>query len=117
MMNEEQSATGANPEPQPGSADDLRDALSNLSHALDRFGRAAEARVRHEWSENRPDADKKVDEVKRGVESLVKKSADALDTLSRRLIKDEPEATPTTPPSGEDTPTGASATGASATGA
>lgn len=103
----ERSATG----PQPGTEDDLRDALTNLSHALDRFGRAAEARVRHEWRENRPEADKKVEDVKRGVEGLVKKSADALDTLTRRLAKDEPTAPPATPPIGNDTPTGDAATG------
>ena len=110
-MNDDKNAQSGNG-PHPGSADDLRDALTNLSHALDRFGRAAEARVRTEWNENRPEADKKIDDVKRGVEGLVKKSADALDSLSRRLARDESATTPASPPSGTDTPTGNSATGA-----
>lgn len=110
-MNDDQRAGGEPTNHQPGSADDLREALSNLSHALDRFGRAAEARVRHEWTENRPEADKKVDDVKRGVESLVKKSSDALDSLSRRLAKDEPAGTTSASPSGSDTPTGDTTTG------
>jgi len=103
----DRSATG----PQPGTEDDLREALTNLSQALDRFGRAAEARVRNEWRENRPEADKKVEEVKRGVEGLVKKSAEALDTLTRRLNKDEPPARTAAASSGSDTPTGDAATG------
>src|SRR6478735_10116464 len=46
----EGAATGAKV-----GADDFRDALSNLSSALDRFGRAAEARARQEWAQGKPE--------------------------------------------------------------
>src|SRR3954466_4514473 len=48
----EESTTGQS---KPGSADDFRDSLSNLSAALDRFGRAAEARARQEWAQGKPE--------------------------------------------------------------
>ena len=43
-----EQATGQS---KPGSADDFRESLSNLSSALDRFGHAAEARARQEWAQ------------------------------------------------------------------
>jgi hypothetical protein len=75
----------------PG-ADDFRDALSNLSAALDRFGRATEARARQEWREGKPEIQRAVDEMKRGVEGLVRKSGEAFDSISKRLNRDDPNA-------------------------
>ena len=72
-----------------GSADDFRDALSNLSAALDRFGRATEARARQEWREGKPEIQRAIDEMKRGVESLVRKSGEVVDSVSRRLNRDD----------------------------
>lgn len=82
-------ATGEQPK---AGADDFRDALSNLSAALDRFGRATEARARQEWREGKPEIQRAVDEMKRGVESLVRKSGEVVDSVSRRLNRDEQNA-------------------------
>lgn len=76
-------------QPKAGNADDFRDALSNLSAALDRFGRATEARARQEWREGKPEIQRAVDEMKRGVESLVRKSGEVVDSVSRRLNRDD----------------------------
>jgi len=73
----------------PGSADDFRDSLSNLSAALDRFGHAAEARARQEWAQGKPEINRATDEIRRGVEGLVRKSSEAVDALSRKLARDE----------------------------
>ncbi len=74
------------------SADDFRDALSNLSSAIDRFGRATEARARQEWREGKPEIQRAVDEMKRGLEGLVRRSSDAFDSISRRLNRDDSTA-------------------------
>ena len=79
-------------------ADDFRDALSNLSAALDRFGRATEARARQEWREGKPEIQRAVDEMRRGVESLVRKSGEVVDSISRRLNRDESSANPAEKP-------------------
>lgn len=78
------------------SADDFRESLSNLSAAIDRFGRATEARARQEWREGKPEIQRAVDEMKRGLEGLVRKSGEAFDSISRRLNRDD-SATNTTP--------------------
>jgi len=75
------------------AADDFRDSLSNLSSAIDRFGKAAEARVRLELDQGRPEINRTVDEMKRGLDGLIRKSGGLLDSLTRRLSKDdEPSA-------------------------
>lgn len=75
--------------------DDFREALSNLSAALDRFGRAAESRARQEWAQGRPEINRATDEIRKGVEGLVRRSTDAVDTLARKLSRDDaPGATP-----------------------
>lgn len=103
---QEQAAETETPEaPKAGSsvpgADDFRDALSNLSSALDRFGKAAEARARQEWEQGRPEINRAVDEVKRGLEGLIRKSGEVFDSATKRLAKDEgatpPPATPAEP--------------------
>ena len=96
----------------PGSADDFRESLSNLSSALDRFGHAAEARARQEWAQGKPEINRATDEIRKGVDSLVRKSSEAVDALSRKLAREEKEkASPTgeatvseTPASGDATP-------------
>jgi hypothetical protein len=78
----------------PGSADDFRDSLSNLSAALDRFGHAAEARARQEWAQGKPEINRATDEIRKGVDSLVRRSSEAVDALSRKLARDD-KASPT----------------------
>jgi hypothetical protein len=102
-----EQATGSS---KPGSADDFRDSLSNLSAALDRFGHAAEARARQEWAQGKPEINRATDEIRKGVEGLVRKSSEAVDALSRKLAREE-KASPTgeatvseAPNSGEATP-------------
>jgi hypothetical protein len=73
----------------PGSADDFRESLSNLSSALDRFGHAAEARARQEWAQGKPEINRATDEIRKGVDSLVRKSSEAVDALSRKLARDD----------------------------
>jgi hypothetical protein len=82
----EESTTGQS---KPGSADDFRDSLSNLSAALDRFGRAAEARARQEWAQGKPEINRATDEIRKGVEGLVRKSSEAVDALSRKLARED----------------------------
>jgi len=101
----EGAATGAKV-----GADDFRDALSNLSSALDRFGRAAEARARQEWAQGKPEINRATDEIRKGIEGLVRKSSDAVDSLSRKLGRDEKAA-----PTAEATATESSASGETAT--
>lgn len=90
---EEPTAEAAGEQPK-ANADDFRDALSNLSAALDRFGRATEARARQEWREGKPEIQRAVDEMRRGVESLIRKSGEAVDSISRRLNRDDSGAKP-----------------------
>jgi len=73
----------------PGSADDFRDSLSNLSAALDRFGHAAEARARQEWAQGKPEINRATDEIRKGIDGLVRKSSEAVDALSRKLSREE----------------------------
>jgi hypothetical protein len=101
VTNDEPRAESAETQQKPGSADDFRDALSNLSAALDRFGRATEARARQEWREGKPEIQRAVDEMKRGVEGLIRKSSGAVDSISRRLNRDEASATPPPAPTTE----------------
>lgn len=70
-----------------GSADDFRDALSNFSAALDRLGSAAEQKARAEWAESRPEVDRAVGEVKKGLDGLIRKSAGLIDSFSSKLNK------------------------------
>jgi len=87
----------------PGSADDFRESLSNLSAALDRFGHAAEARARQEWAQGKPEINRATDEIRKGVDSLVRKSSEAVDALSRKLARDE-KASPTGEATVSETP-------------
>jgi hypothetical protein len=82
----EESTTGP---AKPGSADDFRESLSNLSSALDRFGHAAEARARQEWAQGKPEINRATDEIRKGVEGLVRKSSEAVDALSRKLARED----------------------------
>jgi len=103
----EEQTTG---QAKPGSADDFRESLSNLSSALDRFGHAAEARARQEWAQGKPEINRATDEIRRGVDSLVRKSSEAVDALSRKLAREDKasSAGETTvseaPPSSDATP-------------
>jgi hypothetical protein len=81
-----EQATGQS---KPGSADDFRESLSNLSSALDRFGHAAEARARQEWAQGKPEINRATDEIRKGVDSLVRKSSEAVDALSRKLARED----------------------------
>jgi hypothetical protein len=75
------------------AADDFRDSLSNLSSALDRFGKAAEARVRQEWEQGRPEINRAVEEMKRGLDGLIRKTGGVFDNVSQRLNKEESGST------------------------
>jgi hypothetical protein len=68
-------------------ADDFRDALSNFSAALDRLGSAAEHKARAEWAEGKPEVDRAVNEVKKGLDGLIRKSAGLIDSFSGKLTK------------------------------
>lgn len=94
VASEEPTTASSEEQPKAGSADDFRDALSNLSAALDRFGRATEQRARQEWREGKPEIQRAVDEMKRGIEGLVRKSSDAFDSISKRLNRDETDTKP-----------------------
>jgi len=102
----EESTTGQS---KPGSADDFRDSLSNLSAALDRFGHAAEARARQEWAQGKPEINRATDEIRRGVEGLVRKSSEAVDALSRKLARED-KASPTSEATVSEAPTPGDAT-------
>lgn len=104
----EETAAGAK-----AGADDFRDALSNLSSALDRFGRAAEARARQEWAQGKPEINRATDEIRKGIEGLVRKSSDAVDSLSRKLARDE-KAAPTAEATATESPASPEATAAPA---
>lgn len=93
-ISEESTAESGGDQDKAPVADDFRDALSNLSSALDRFGRATEARARQEWRESKPEIQHAVDEVKRGLEGLVRKSGGAVDSISKRLNRDDAAAKP-----------------------
>jgi hypothetical protein len=104
---DQQAAGGAQAEEQAryGGPDDFRDSLTNLSAALDRFGKAAEARVRLELEQGRPEINRTVDEIKRGLDGLIRKSGGLLDTFTRRLNRDDGDSSQTGAESGQSSTT------------
>ena len=86
------------------TADDFRDALSNFSASLDRLGRAAEKKARTEWAEGKPEIERAMGEVKKGLDGLIRKSTGLIDSVSGKLSKNgEPAAEATDAPA-EDAP-------------
>ena len=79
-------------------------AAANLSAALDRFGHAAEARARQEWAQGKPEINRATDEIRRGVEGLVRKSSEAVDALSRKLARED-KSSPTSEATVSEAPT------------
>ena len=88
------------------TADDFRDALSNFSASLDRLGRAAEKKARSEWAEGKPEIERAVGEVKKGLDGLIRKSTGLIDSVSGKLSKNGETAAEATDAPTEDAPAG-----------
>jgi hypothetical protein len=85
-----QPPTGAgNGEAAKSGKDDLKAALANLTSALNKFVAAAGPKAREEWNQAKPEIQKALAEMKRGVEAGTQKASSGIDTLSKKMDRNK----------------------------
>ncbi|MGH2533330.1 MAG: hypothetical protein ACRDJW_13610 [Thermomicrobiales bacterium] len=67
--------------------DELKTALAQLATAATKIGHIAQVKVREEWKTTRPELQKTIEEMKRGVESAATRASSTLDNLAKKVDK------------------------------
>lgn len=80
--------------------DELKAALAQLAAAATRVGHIAQVKVREEWKTTKPELQKTIEEMKRGVEAAATRASSTLDNLAKKV--DKPGPTQDRPDAPED---------------
>jgi hypothetical protein len=67
--------------------DELKAALAQLATAATKIGHIAQVKVREEWKTTKPELQKTIEEMKRGLESAATRASSTLDNLAKKVDK------------------------------